>query len=333
MLPPMQTSTSSAGAEPDLADLLRDSVADYCVRALPARRLRALRAAGQSFDRDVWREMAGLGWCGLVVPEAQGGLGLGAAAVASVCRQLGRVVAAEPVIECAVVAASLLAASAGQERHLNALLDGSTVYTCPLSASAWQTPLGARRDGDAYVLTGVLAQVALASDADVILVPALCDGALLLCAVPCASDGLALQVRVLADGTRDAQLRCEALRCPSSAVMTITAPAVQYALALGAVGGSAYLIGLCEALFETTLDYLRTRRVKLANVTPQQLQSAAKSLLRVDESLIVPPSMDRSPIAMRIRSRFSFESVRPERSSANAASNARIDPDVAGFAP
>ena len=34
-------------------------------------------------------------------------------------------------------------------------------------------------------------------------------------------------------------------------------------------------------------DYLRTRRVKLANVTTQQLQSAAKSLLRVDESLII----------------------------------------------
>ena len=260
MLPPMQTSTSLAGAEPDLADLLRDSVADYCARALPARRLRALRAAGQSFDRDVWREMADLGWCGLAVPEAQGGLGLGAAAVASVCRQLGRVVAAEPVIECAVVAASLLAASADQERRLNALLDGSTVYTCPLSPVAWRSPLRASRDGEDYVLSGVFAQIPLAADADVVLLPVLCDGALLLCAIPRESDGLVLQVRELADGTRDAQLRCEALRCPSSAVMTTTALAVQRALALGAVGGSAYLIGLCEALFETTLDYLRTRR-------------------------------------------------------------------------
>ena len=138
MLPPMQNSSSLAGAEPDLTALLRDSVADYCARALAPRRLRALRSAGHSFDRSVWAEMVGLGWCGLSVPEAQGGLGLGAAAVASVCRQLGRVVAAEPVIECGVVAASLLAAAAGQEKRLNGLLDGSTFYTCPCSPAAWR---------------------------------------------------------------------------------------------------------------------------------------------------------------------------------------------------
>ena len=260
MLPPMQNSTPLAGAEPDLTALLRDSVADYCARALAPRRLRALRTAGHSFDRAVWAEMVGLGWCGLAVPEAQGGLGLGAAAVASVCRQLGRVVAAEPVIECAVVAASLLAAAVGQERRLNALLDGSTFYTCPWSPSAWQTPPQVSRDGEDYVLNGTLAQVPLAHEADVILVPGWCDGVLLLCAVPRESAGLVLQARALADGTRDAHVSCVALRCPSSAAMEISLAAVQQARALGAVGASAYLIGLCEALFETTLDYLRTRR-------------------------------------------------------------------------
>ena len=260
MLPPMQNPTAVAGAEPDLTTLLRDSVADYCARALAPRRLRALRTTGHSFDRDIWAEMVGLGWCGLTVPEAQGGLGLGAAAVASVCRQLGRVVAAEPIIECGVVAASLLAAAAGQEQRLNALLDGSTFYTCPWSPAAWQTPLQMARDGEDFVLNGTLAQVPLANEADVILVPGMCDDVLRLCAVPRTSAGLTVQVRELADGTRDARLRCVALRCSSSAVMAITPSAVQQALALGAVAGSAYLIGLCEALFETTLDYLRTRR-------------------------------------------------------------------------
>ena len=260
MLPAMQNSTSLAGAEPDLTDLLRASVADYCARALPLRRLRRLRTAGQSFDREIWTEMAGLGWCGLAIPEALGGLGLGAAAVASVGRQLGRVVAGEPIIECAVMAASLLATAPGQARQLNALLDGSTVFTCPWSPTTWRTPLSAHRDGVDYVLHGALAQLPLASEADVLLLPVLCDGELLLCAVPRDSAGLAVQVRELADGTRDAQLRCVALRCPASAVLTIAASDLQRALALAAVAGSAYLIGLCEALFETTLEYLRTRR-------------------------------------------------------------------------
>ena len=260
MLPAMQNSSSLTGAEPDLTALLRDSVADYCARALAPRRLRDLRTTGHSFDRAVWAEMVGLGWCGLTVSEAQGGLGLGAAAVASVCRQLGRVVAAEPVIECAVVAASLLASAPDQQSRLHDLLDGSTFYTCPWSPAAWRSPLQVSRSGADYVLNGTLAQVPLGHEADVILVPGLCDGVLLLCAIARDSAGLTVQVRALADGTCDAQLQCVALRCPPSAVMPITTQAVQQALALGAVAGSAYLIGLCEALFETTLDYLRTRR-------------------------------------------------------------------------
>jgi len=184
MLPPMTHANPAAGGEPDYAQLLSDSVADYCARALEPRRLRALHGASQSFDRQAWRDMAELGWCGLLVPEAQGGVGLGAQAVASVCRELGRVVAAEPFIESAVMAASLLSSLNGAAAHLAALLDGAAVYSAPVTPAAWQRAVQARCDGDAWLLDGGLGPVPLAADAHVLLMPARSEGGELLCVVP-----------------------------------------------------------------------------------------------------------------------------------------------------
>ena len=258
MLPPMINAIPAAGGEPDYTDLLTDSVADYCARALAPRRLRALRDAGQAFDRNAWREMAELGWCGLLVPEAQGGLGLGAQAVASMCRQLGRVVADEPFIESAVAAASLLAAVCGGDHHLDALVDGSVVYTCPLTPAAWQPVVRAQCEGDGHVLHGELAQLPLAADADVLLIPASSDDGVRLCLVARDAPGLTVHALTLADGTRDGRLSFVAVPCVAS--FKISAAQLLHSQAMSAVAGTAYLLGLCEALFEITLDYLRTRR-------------------------------------------------------------------------
>ncbi|MBK8957731.1 MAG: acyl-CoA dehydrogenase [Proteobacteria bacterium] len=254
----MNNTSPTAGGEPDYTELLTDSVADYCARALAPRRLRALHGAGHAFDRDAWREMAELGWCGLVVGEDVGGLGLGARAVASVCRELGRVVAGEPFIESAVMAASLLSAAPGVEDRLTALMDGTVIYGAPLTPAAWQRAVSARRDGDVLVLDGHLGQVPLAADADVLLIPARTASGDVLCVVPRDAPGLTIDAVTLADDTRDGRVACQGLRCAIS--VPLIPKQVARSLAFSAVGGSAYMLGLCEALLEMTLEYLRTRR-------------------------------------------------------------------------
>ena len=258
MLRPMTNTLHAAGGEPDFTTLLTDSVADYCGRALAPRRLRSLHDAGQAVDGHAWLEMAELGWCGLVVPEAQGGLGLGAQAVASVCRELGRVVAGEPFVESAVMAASVLAAVGADEQQLTALLEGAQIYSCPLTPVAWQRAVAARRDGDGWLLDGDAGQLPLAADADVVLIPARSEAGLLVCMVPRDAPGLTIHALPLADGSRDGRVTCASVR--TSAARVLGSAQLDHCLALGAVAGSAYMLGLCEALFEVTLDYLRTRR-------------------------------------------------------------------------
>ena len=76
-----QAAASSPEADDDLVKLMADSAADYCARALPRTRLRALRGAAPAFDHERWKEMAELGWTGLVVPDYCGGLGAPSAAL------------------------------------------------------------------------------------------------------------------------------------------------------------------------------------------------------------------------------------------------------------
>ncbi len=261
----MTITAQSTDPDSELIKLLQDSVADYCARALPPRRLRALRAAAMPFDRTAWQEMAELGWTGLVVPTERGGLGLSAAAVAAVCRELGRVVAAEPLIESAIAAGALLSALDPDDQRLTELLRGETIFTCPLSASAWQgvSPLTARAEGRGFVLNGVIDNLPHASAAELLLLPATCAGRLAMFRVPHEASGVQIQARTLADGSVNGQVTLVEVRCAAADHFAIGATAhaaITRALALTGIGGSAHLLGLCEALLEITLEYLRTRR-------------------------------------------------------------------------
>ncbi|MBI2801764.1 MAG: acyl-CoA dehydrogenase family protein [Gammaproteobacteria bacterium] len=261
----MPTNTSFNDTDADVLAMLHDRVVDYCTRALPRTRLRETRQRQPPFELVKWREMAKLGWLGLVVPEAEDGLGLGAAAVAAVCRELGRVVAGEPMAESAIACGALLGGCDAAGDELRALLSGATIFTCPLQIRAWreEVRLVARRDGTGYLLDGVLDDLPLAPDADRWLLPARLAGEVALFVVRAESAGLSSDPRPLADGSRDAQVSFSAVHCTAKDCLAEgheLERAVRRALALSGIAASAYLIGLCEALLDMTLDYLRTRR-------------------------------------------------------------------------
>ena len=70
--------------------LLRAEARRFLSERLPMAELRKLADAGVGFDRALWKELAQLGWVGLVLPEAEGGAGLGWLHVAIVMEEMGR---------------------------------------------------------------------------------------------------------------------------------------------------------------------------------------------------------------------------------------------------
>src|SRR5579871_591874 len=104
----------------EMLRLLRDAAATFAKRS-GVGRSRALRKTRAGFDRAVWQEMAEQGWLGILIPENFGGQGLGAAEMAVVVEELARTLAPEPVVACAVLAATIIGAS-GNEAIKTALL-------------------------------------------------------------------------------------------------------------------------------------------------------------------------------------------------------------------
>ena len=92
---------------------LQGAARTFAQQQSPVTALRALRDSKNvdGFDRGVWREMAALGWTGIVVAEDHGGLGFGYVGAGLVAEELGRTLAASPFLSTAVVAATALAGS------------------------------------------------------------------------------------------------------------------------------------------------------------------------------------------------------------------------------
>lgn len=257
----------------DFADdigMLAASAAAFCEKDAPVSRLRALRGKNGGFDHDMWRQMAELGWTAVMVPEQQGGLGLGTRALAAVAREIGKVAAPEPLVQVAGLSVRLLTGLPGNPA-VAALLE-SIATGERLVLTAWQEhprepriafSSQATRRGDGYGVMGRKVVVPVADQADTLLVTATLDGKPALFCVPRDTAGVTVTARAAADGSSLCDLEFNDLTVASSALLA-HGPEVETALTLAVeeatVLSSAYLVGLAEACFEITLRYLNTRQ-------------------------------------------------------------------------
>ncbi|MDF2696461.1 MAG: putative acyl-CoA dehydrogenase [Labilithrix sp.] len=111
--------------------LLRQAAKDFANARSPLARVRKLRATEDGFSRDVWKEMAELGWLGLTIDEEHGGAGLGHRYLMVVLEELGARLAPEPVISTALLGATALqlgGSLAIQKRHLPAIAKGERIF-------------------------------------------------------------------------------------------------------------------------------------------------------------------------------------------------------------
>ena len=88
----------------DEISMLRDSAADFVRASTDHKRLRKLRSTLPGYDAALARQMAELGWFGILVPEQYSGLGLGFAAMAVVLQELGKGLLADPIVPVVVLA-------------------------------------------------------------------------------------------------------------------------------------------------------------------------------------------------------------------------------------
>ena len=250
--------------------MLRDSVADFVGRATDVARVRRLRDTSSEYDREVWAQMAELGWLGILVPERHGGLGLGLVEAAIVAEGLARALAPEPFTATAVLATTVVVG--GDNETLKEELLPQIMAGAVLPALAWQERAGAL-DAAAiearavpfeggYRLNGTKRFVAAAAGADAFIVSADTPEGCALLWIGRDTPGIALTLDPLADGRHFGTLTLSEVTVPRDRTVASAAvahPLLERALDRARVIAGAELYGVMSRALEMSLDYMKTR--------------------------------------------------------------------------
>ena len=111
---------------------LRNEARKFLQAKCPPKAVRAVLEGAAPFDRDLWTGLGEMGFLGVVIPEAYGGLGLGYLELCVIAEELGRVVAPVPVSSSVFLATEfiLLAGSEAQKKTwLPKLASGEAIGT------------------------------------------------------------------------------------------------------------------------------------------------------------------------------------------------------------
>lgn len=251
--------------------LLKESAAAFATKESPLTRARALRGMQPDFDLTFWRQLAEQGWTGLLVPEQQGGFGLGFAEMASVVEQFAARIAPEPLVPTAVFAVRLLQSCPGSglaARLLSTLASGDLIAAVawqenPAQADPCSIQTRAAPDGGGVRLTGEKRFIRPGTAGQGFVVSALAEnGELALYWAPSGLAGLAVETESQADGSQAARLRFAGVRLDADQCLArgaAAADALVRAFDETLVMASVELLAISRAMLTMTLDYLRTR--------------------------------------------------------------------------
>lgn len=256
--------------------LLQDTVRPFLAEeGAIKKQLRHLRDTGctDGYGTALWKQFAELGLTGMLIPESQGGAGLGTVEAGVVLEEIGRNLTPSPFLTTAVGAVRALEGSAQAARWYPGILAGETVAALAVDEGKHHDPRGialaASRQGNGFVLNGAKQFVVHGNSADVILVAARTGGSagetdgITLFAVEKGARGLDVERVTLADSSKVARLKFDNVALDADAVVGEVdggwAP-LSRALEAGRAGAAAELVGVAAGASEMTFEYLKQRR-------------------------------------------------------------------------
>lgn len=248
----------------DDQEQLRDAVRKWVDKGYTFERRRGIERVG-GFSREAFTELAELGLCGLYVPEADGGLGMGPVEGMVVMEELGRGIVLEPLVQSLIAGAVIagyadaatkaawlpqissgeaLVVLAHQERAARYQLD-----TC--EAKAHQAPGG-------YVLNATKSIVPVGDHADAFLVTAKVNSVLGLFLVERLSSGVSTRGYGTQDGGRAAEVVFK--NAPATLITTQGQVALEHAVDIGIAATCAEAVGVMDKTMAITAEYMNTRK-------------------------------------------------------------------------
>ena len=253
--------------------MLRDSTRSFMSDKAPVSQLRALRdnADALGYSPEVWRQFAEMGFSGVLVPEAQGGLGLGFVEAGVVMEEIGRNLSASPFLASSIVAVTALrqAGNATQQTEwLPRLARAEAIATLALEEHGKHQPqriaMKAERTGAGWTLSGDKTFVIEGHVADLLIVAArTSDTGTTLFLVPRTAQGVSVERVIMVDSRNAARIHFSKVVVSDAAVLGAVDGAdkpLGVALDAGRAAAAAEMVGISDEVFSRTTEYLKARK-------------------------------------------------------------------------
>jgi alkylation response protein AidB-like acyl-CoA dehydrogenase len=258
----------------DEQTMLRDTAKDFIAEHAPVGHLRFLRDGNDptGFSRDLWKQFAEMGLNGVLIPEAQGGLGLGHVEAGVVLEEIGRNLSPSPFLTTAVAAVEALKGSAQADRWFPGIVAGETAAALAIDEGAKhrdRIAMTAERSGNGFRLTGAKQFVTHGHVADLLIVAARTAGSpddaegVTLFAVPKDAANLTATPERLADSSLAARIAFEGVEVDADAVIGEVDGGrgpLDRLLRAGRTGAAAELLGVGGGAMDMTVGYLKERK-------------------------------------------------------------------------
>lgn len=233
------------------------------------------RNCKDGFGHGLWKQMAEMGFTGMLVSEDDGGLGMGNVEAGIVLEEIGRNLTPSPFLTSSVLAATALGHGSDdlKGRYLPGLIAGESVFAVAIDETAKHRPeriaCRAEKSGNGFKLTGSKSFVIQGASSDMIIVTARTSGAdddadgITLFAVPKDAANMSHDPVRLVDSSVATHTTFDGVELDGDAVIGEVdggREILNAMLSAGRIGAAAEGVGVARGAMDMTIDYLKQRK-------------------------------------------------------------------------
>ena len=257
-------------------EMLRKTARDFLEKECPERFVREVEKDEKGYSPGLWRQIAELGWLGIVFPEKYGGAGGSILDLAVLYEEIGRAMFPSPHLSTIVLCGLAILAAGNEEQKaefLPKIAKGDLILALAVTepSASWDAEgvtVRATADGDDYIIDGTKLFVHDAHIADYLLCvtrtedAAVPEAGITLFLVDAKDRGLSYTLLKTTAGDKQSEVIFNKVRVPKgNRVGELNAgwPPLAKVLQQGAVMLCAQMVGAGQRILELTVDYAKTR--------------------------------------------------------------------------
>ncbi len=257
-------------------NMLRNEARRFLAKECPKSKVKELEKEQEGYDLQIWRDMADMGWMGLVLPEEYGGLNADFVDLVLLMEEMGRNILPGPFFSTVALCALPLLEYGNdvqKAEYLPQITRGEKIWTLAMTESsgdyrASALEAEAKLEAGEYVLSGDKSFVSYANVADHLLVVARTDKSkapekgLTFFTVDARKQGIHIETISTLTGEKQCKVSFKNVKIPRKDILGKVGQGwdiVEYIMRKATVLKCAEVSGACQAVLDMSNTYAKER--------------------------------------------------------------------------